>query len=68
MKTVGRVRLSLAPRLTDERGAGRASANLAWGGACIAASVECYRELFVARDEWLNRGVAVLRERTTFPW
>jgi hypothetical protein len=30
--------------------------------------VECYRELVVARDEWLNRGVAVLRERTTFPW
>jgi len=46
----------------------RSSLHLAWCGGKLVASAECYREIFVKRKEWQDRGIQVLRERVCFPW
>eukprot|EP00802_Teleaulax_amphioxeia_P026796 Tamp_27956.p2 GENE.Tamp_27956~~Tamp_27956.p2 ORF type:complete len:143 (-),score=26.50 Tamp_27956:83-511(-) len=46
----------------------RSSEHLSWGGGRIAAGVECFKEVFIRRKEWEDRGIQVLRERVCFPW
>lgn len=46
----------------------RDSIHMSWVGGGIIASVESFKEVFVSREEWELKGVAILREKVMFPW
>lgn len=39
-----------------------------WKGAAISSCLESAQELWIAKEEWQQYGVRVLRERAVFMW
>ncbi|KAI7832959.1 hypothetical protein BX661DRAFT_178868 [Kickxella alabastrina] len=61
MMAVERAEVVSAPRDLDPR-------VLAWKGGAVLSRLECANEMWVSRQEWIDFGTRLLRERVLFQW